>query len=184
VIIDAVTQRYADALWSLAEDQRVLPGVMNDVARLAQSVASGPVHDAVTSPRRDREERRKTVLSAASSMNPLVVNLIGLLFDKNREQVLLGLQPAFHKLQLEAAGQVDGIVESARSFDHAEMTLIAQSLSKQLGKTLNLTNKIVPELVGGARVIAGNRMIDYTVQGRLEALRQKLLNAPLGASRT
>lgn len=184
MIIDPVTQRYADALWSLAQDKGVLPAVKQDVARLAQSVASGAAHDAIASPRRDRAERQQIVSSATSNLSPLVANLIGLLFDKNREQVLLGLGAAFHKLELEEAGQVDGVVESARPLGQAEMTHIATSLQAQFGRTLNLTNKIVPELVGGARVTAGNRMIDYSVQGRLEALRRKMMDVPLSGART
>ena len=61
------------------------------------------------------------------------------------------------------------------------MDLIATQLGPQFGKELVLTNKIVPDLVGGARVIAGNRMIDYSVQGRLDALRRRLMDAPLPA---
>jgi F-type H+-transporting ATPase subunit delta len=44
-----------------------------------------------------------------------------------------------------------------------------------------LTNRVVPELIGGARVVAGTRMFDGSVQGRLEALRRNLLQAPLPA---
>jgi hypothetical protein len=99
------------------------------------------------------------------------------------------LHDALHRLRLadhsfEAAGQVDGIVESARPLDAAALAHLSTSLAVHFKKKLNLENKIVPELVGGARVIAGNRMIDYTVQGRLEALRRKLLDVPISASRS
>jgi F-type H+-transporting ATPase subunit delta len=181
VIVDPVTQRYADALWSLAKDKGVLPAILSDVSKLSQSLATGAARDAITNPRRERGERREAVMAVASGLHPLVVNLVSLLFDKQREQVLLGLSAALHKLQLQESGQVDGIVESARPLGAAEIALLATSLGPQFGKTLNLTNTIVPELVGGARVVAGNRMIDYSVQGRLEALRRKLLNAPLPA---
>jgi F-type H+-transporting ATPase subunit delta len=113
-----------------------------------------------------------------------VQNLVGLLFDKGREEVLLGLGDAFHALELEAAGQVEGVVESARPLAKSEMDLVATQLGPQFGKQLLLTNKIVPDLVGGARVIAQNRMIDYSVQGRLDALRRRLMDAPLPAAQT
>jgi F0F1-type ATP synthase delta subunit len=48
-----------------------------------------------------------------------------------------------------------------------------------LEKKVALTNKVVPELVGGARVVAGNRMIDWSVQGRMDALRRRMLDARL-----
>ncbi len=60
--------------------------------------------------------------------------------------------------------------------------MVASQLVPQFCKSLLLTNKIVPDLVGGARVIAGNRMIDYSVQGRLDALRRRMMDAPLPAA--
>lgn len=180
MIVDAVTQRYADALWALASDKGVLQQVLSDVKRLGTVVATGAVRDAIENPRRDRAERHSVVHGSMGVVHPLTANLIGLLFDKHREGVLLGLADAFHKLELEAAGQIDGIVESARPLDAAALSHLSKSLGVHFGKLLNLENRIVPELVGGARVIAGNRMIDYSVQGRLDALRRKMMDAPLG----
>jgi F-type H+-transporting ATPase subunit delta len=179
---DPVTQRYADALWLLAQEKGVLAAVTADVQKLAQALANPVVRDALVNPRRDREERKKAILAAAAGLNPLVTNLVGLLFDKAREEVLLHVQDAFHGLQLEAAGQIEGVVESARPLGQTELDMVAAQLGPQFGKKLLLTNKIVPDLVGGARVIAGNRMIDYSVQGRLDALRRKLMDAPLPAA--
>ena len=56
---------------------------------------------------------------------------------------------------------------------------MAAQLGVVLGKKVALKNKIVPELVGGARVVAGNRMIDWSVQGRMDALRRRMLDARL-----
>jgi len=184
VIIDPVTQRYADALWALATEKAALEAILSDTKRLGGVVGSGAVRDAIENPRRDRAERQRVVIDALGKVHPFTANLIGLLFDKRRESVLIGLSAAIRKLELEAAGQIDGIVESARPLDAAAMAHLSTSLGVHFKKKLNLENKIVPELVGGARVIAGNRMIDYTVQGRLEALRRKLLDAPISAARS
>jgi len=39
-----------------------------------------------------------------------------------------------------------------------------------------------PALLGGARILVGSRMLDGTVHARLEALRVRLLAAPLPAA--
>jgi F-type H+-transporting ATPase subunit delta len=179
VIVDAVTQRYADALYGLAKAKSALSAVAADVEKLAQSVNAPALRDAVTNPRRERGERRRAVLAVADSMHPYVQNLVNLLFDKHREEVLIGIGRAIHKLRLDEKGQVEGVVESARPLGPNEMAQVAKALGRELGKELVLSNRVVPELIGGARVIAANRMIDYSVQGRLEALRRKLMDAPL-----
>ncbi|MDZ4774700.1 MAG: ATP synthase F1 subunit delta [Planctomycetota bacterium] len=184
MIVDAVTQRYADALWALASESGALAQILSDVKRLGGLVTTPAVRVAIENPRRDRAERHKIVVGAVGNVHTLFANTIGLLFDKHRESVLLGLADAFHKLELEAAGQIDGIVESARPLDAEALSHLSNSLGVHFGKKLNLENRIVPELVGGARVIAGNRMIDYSVQGRLDALRRKLMDVPLSRANT
>ena len=71
------------------------------------------------------------------------------------------------------------MVESARPMDQATMERVSADMGRALGKKLILKNRVVPEIVGGARVIAGNRMLDGSIQGRLDALRLRLLQAPL-----
>lgn len=177
--VDPVTARWADALYGLAKRKGDLPAVASDVAQLSTSLAVPATRDSILAPTRDREERRRSAQSFASGLHPLVQNVVNLAFDKGREEVLLGLGQAFHALALEDNGQLEGVVQSARPLGPAEMLQISTAVGAELGKTVLLKNEIHPELVGGARVIAGNRMIDYSVQGRLEALRRKMMEAPL-----
>ena len=65
--------------------------------------------------------------------------------------------------------------------DTAEMERVATEFGRVLGRKLILKNRVVPELIGGARVIAGNRMLDGSVSGRLEALRRRLQEVPLSS---
>jgi F0F1-type ATP synthase delta subunit len=44
-----------------------------------------------------------------------------------------------------------------------------------------LKNEVAADLVGGVRVIVDNRMIDNSVQGRLNGLNRKLREVRLGA---
>ena len=60
-----------------------------------------------------------------------------------------------------------------------EIARLAAALSGVLGKKVHLENRIVPDLIAGVRVIADNRMIDYSARGRLDGLRRKMLSAPL-----
>lgn len=181
MIVDPVTLRWAEALYALARKQGVLDFVKSDVARLATALA-GTAGDAVFQPRLDRAARRSLVLARAGNAHVLVTNFVELAFDRRREQVLRGIGAAFRRLELAEHGIAEGIVQSARPLGAAELDLIARSVGAELGKQVVLENVIVPELVGGARVIAANRMIDWSVQGRLEALRRKMMEARMPAA--
>lgn len=178
MIVDAVTTRWAEALDSAAKKQGASAAVRADVARLASALATPGGGDAFH-PRLDREERRRLVLGKLGGAHALVVNFVGLVFDRRREDVLRGIGRAFKRLELAERGIVEGVVESARPLGAAELATLAREVGAHLGKQVELRNEIVPELVGGVRVRAANRMIDWSVQGRLETLRRRLLEVPL-----
>ena len=183
MIVDAVTARYAGALYGLARRKNALDPVSKDVEALAAEIGRTATRGLLFNPRVERETKRKQLAPLLAAAHPLTRNFVNLLLDKDRESVLKGLAAAWKRLSLEERGAVEGRVESARPLDPADVSRLALALSPQLGRTLTLENKVVPELLGGARVYAANRMIDWSVRGRLEALRRKLLEAPLPSSR-
>jgi F-type H+-transporting ATPase subunit delta len=179
VIVDAVTARWAGALYGLAQKKGALAAVVADVERLGAEVARAEVRRVVLDPRIDDATRRGALASALSGAHILTKNFVGLAFDRGRAPVLVGLAAAFRRRILDEAGEVEGVVETARPIPDAQIERAAADVGRVLGKKLRLVNRVVPELVGGARIIAGNRMLDGSVSGRLEALERRLLQAPL-----
>lgn len=179
---DAVTKRYAEALFSLASSEGVLEAVSNDVLRLRAEFDSENVRAYLLDARIPSETRLSKLETVTSSMNQLTQNFVRLLFDRRREGVLAQLGEAFHQKHLAEAGAAEGVVESVRPLDEASLKNLADSLTKRIGKTVTLTSKLNPDLLGGARVIVENRMIDFTLRGRLDALKKRMLEAPIGSA--
>jgi F-type H+-transporting ATPase subunit delta len=184
VIVDPVTTRYAGALYGLARRKDALDPVSKDIAALAAEVARTSTRGLLFNPRVEREVKRKQLAPLLAAAHPLTRNFVNLLLDKGREDVLQDLPAAWKRLSLDERGALEGRVESARPLDPADVSRLATTLSAKLGRSLTLENKVVPELLGGARVFAANRMIDWSVQGRLESLRRKLLEAHLPSAST
>lgn len=178
-MIGQVAQRYAEALYDLASRQGVLELVSADVATLGRETQQAQVAAFLVNPRIDRSERQAKLTSVTGSFHALTQNFVNLCFDKGREGVLCEVAEAFRQRQLTEAGIVEGVVESARPLESGEVTSLATHLGARLGKTVQLENRVRPDLVGGFRVTVGSSMIDATVQGRLEDLRDRLLTVPL-----
>jgi F-type H+-transporting ATPase subunit delta len=179
--VDPVTSRYTEALYSLAEKQGHLEAVAGDVERLGSELSLPKVRGFICNPRLAGSERLTKLESVLGGMHELTQKFVRLLFAKNREQVLLGLAGAFRQRRLDAAGIVEGTVESARPLDGEAIDRLASALGARLGKKVHLENVIHPELVGGFRARIGGRMIDMTISGRLARLRDQLLSAPITA---
>ena len=178
-MIDPVTTRYSDALFNLAKSQGVMENVHKDVQRLASEMDRPAVSAFMTDARISVETRRSKLASLLADMHPLLQNFVNLLFDKRREGVLSNLGAAFHRRLLDEGGAAEGIVESARPLAPDQLASIAAAVGPRIGKELELQNRVVPELIGGVRVIVQSRMLDYSVAGRMEGLRKVMLDAPL-----
>ena len=178
-MFDAVTVRYTEALFGLAKSRGVLDQVAGDVNRIGAEFSNADVAAFFFDARISTEARREKLQPLCAGMHELTRNFVNLLFDKRREHVLGSLGGCFHRRMLTERGATDGIVESARPLGAAEVTQIATALGRRLGKAVTLQNRIVPELVGGVRVIVENRMIDVSLRGRLDGLRKSMLEAPL-----
>jgi F-type H+-transporting ATPase subunit delta len=179
VIVDPVTQRYAEAFFELASEKGVVDEVRADVERIAAEVADETVGAWLFDARVPVEERRRQVDRLLVDAQPLTRNFVGLLFDKGRVQVLRGLGEAFRRRWLASRGAVEGVVESALALGSGELAELAVAVGATLGKEVLLANRINSDLVGGVRVLVENRLIDYSVRGRLAGLRRKMMEAEL-----
>jgi len=65
-------------------------------------------------------------------------------------------------------------VESAFAIDSAALADLVTTLEKRFGRKLNVTVKLVPELIGGVRVVVGDEVLDTSVKARLEQMKTAL----------
>lgn len=179
MILDPVTNRYAEALFGLAKQEGALATVCDDVSLLARELGVKSVAEFFIDARVPLAERRQKMEGLTRGMHQLTRNLIGLLFDKRREDVLPGFGDAFKGHWLADQGAAEGVVESARPLEDLELAKLADSLGKRLEKNLKLTNVVRPELLGGVRVIVGSQMVDSSIIGRLDGIKKRMQSAAL-----
>lgn len=178
-MIDPVTARYVEALYRLAQARGVLAAVRSDVQRLAGELGPGGALAFVFDERMPLATRRAALGGKLAGAHELTRDFVELVLDKRRVEVLRHMGVAFHRRDLDERGAAEGTVESARPLDAAELARLAAALGPRIGKQLVLENRIVPELIGGLRVVVESKMIDASLSGRLESLKKSLLSAPL-----
>ncbi|MDP6538796.1 MAG: ATP synthase F1 subunit delta [Planctomycetota bacterium] len=177
MIVDAVTARYAEALYRLAAERGGLEAVRGGVEQLAAEIAEPRVSAFLFDARVPATEKRSRLERLTQTFHPLLRNLVGLLFDKHREEVLRGLGPAFRQRYLAGKGAVEGRVQSARPLSQADIDGLAGAVGKRISKEVLLENEIDADLVGGVRVLVDNRLVDHSVRGRLAGMRKRLSSA-------
>jgi F-type H+-transporting ATPase subunit delta len=69
----------------------------------------------------------------------------------------------------------DAQLKSAAELTEADMALIKAKLSEATGKTVRLSSEVDTSLIGGVVVRIGDKVIDSSLVGRLEKLKENLL---------
>jgi F-type H+-transporting ATPase subunit delta len=80
----------------------------------------------------------------------------------------------FQNMRREAEGEIRAEVRSAYSLDEKTESAIAQALERKFGKRVSVASRVDEDLMGGLVIQAGDLVIDGSVKGGLEQLRNRL----------
>jgi F-type H+-transporting ATPase subunit delta len=72
-------------------------------------------------------------------------------------------------------GIVVAHVTTAERLSEAEQALVREKLEGMTGKTVDLTLRIDPDIIGGIIVRVGDQVIDGSVRNKLEKMRTRLI---------
>lgn len=178
--VSSLAGRYATALFELAEQERALDTVADDLGRMAAMLAESPdLLRLIRSPviGRDDQGRAMEAVMAASAMAPLTRRFVGVV-AKNRRLFALPSMIRAYKAQLASRrGEVTAEVVSAMPLSEAQRDSIRQSLAASLGAKVTLEVRIDPQILGGLVVRVGSRMVDSSLRTKLQRLQLAMKGA-------
>lgn len=104
-----------------------------------------------------------------------IKNFLKILLSNSRFQGLDEIIEEFHHLHNIHHGVKEGTIYSAFSLTKTQITRIEEKLSEVEGSKIELRNKIQDELIGGIKVVIGDRVYSDNINERIENLRKSLL---------
>jgi F-type H+-transporting ATPase subunit delta len=173
-------QRYAKALFDLANETGALRAVEADLKSLAVALNdSADLRRLLASPVFGAADKAKglAAIAAKAKFNPTTGKFLGLLAANGRAGDLSAAISAFRVLAAKARGAVSAEVTSAAPLTAAQATGIAASLRTALGKDPEITTRVDPSLLGGIKVRVGSRLFDASLKNKLDSLKFALKRA-------
>jgi F-type H+-transporting ATPase subunit delta len=113
-------------------------------------------------------------LQKGLSLDSKVANLLRTVLDNGRLAALPEIASQFNTLVNGQSGVSDATIQSAYPMSLVQVAETVEALEKRFGRKLNPTVAVVPELIGGVRVIVGDEVLDTSVKARLEQMRAAL----------
>jgi F-type H+-transporting ATPase subunit delta len=106
----------------------------------------------------------------------LVRNFARLAVEKGRASELVEMAAEFETLVAAEARVLDVELTTAAELSDADFERIVSDIEKKSGRKVQATRSVDPELIGGIVLQAGSLRLDASVKGRLDRLRQELVN--------
>ena len=181
-LTDAVLAgRYARALFEAAQAAKAADAVRQDLAALAQAWRKdAALSTALSHPRLSPAEKKAAVKRALQKApHALTDRFVGLLLAKKRGSLLPATSALFEARADEAAGISRVQARTARPLADAQVKALSAALEKALKTKVALEVVEDEALLGGVVVRAGDRLWDLSLRGRLEKLREKLLETSI-----
>ena len=173
----SLSGRYALALFELANEQKKLEAVGQDLAAVSQALAeSDELKALTTSPLVGREEAVRAVAAAAATMqlDGITANFLGVLARNRRLAQLPGVIRAYNMLSARHRGEITAEVTSAHSLDDGQVDAIRQNLRTRMGRDIAVDLNVDPAILGGLVVKIGSQMIDGSIPTKLNTLAQAM----------
>lgn len=170
----STARRYAEAAFDVARQDGDLQGWLADLRAASEALQEPNTAAFFKDPNVGRDERLEALDKLVGHIRPHVLNLLRVLAVRQRLYLLPGIAREFEDLEREARGVAQAYVTVARPVDEAEKAEIASRLGQMTGKQIDVHTQVDPNILGGIVVRMGDRLIDASVAGRLQRLRQQL----------
>jgi F-type H+-transporting ATPase subunit delta len=121
------------------------------------------------------DQRLGTIGIGFAGIGPQTLNLLRILAVKQRLYLLPPILREFEELERTARGMAEAHIVVARPVDEQEEKGIADQLTQSIGKTVEVRIEVDPAILGGIVVRIGDRLIDASVAGNLQRLRQQMV---------
>jgi F-type H+-transporting ATPase subunit delta len=175
-----VGERYAQALFDLADETGALEAVRADLKSLRAAWGeSADLRRLATSPLMAAEDQQKGLVAIAdkAKFNGVTRNFLGLLAQTGRARDRTGVIAGFDVLYARKTGVVAAEVVTAQALTAAQLKSIQTALRTALGKDPELSTRVDASILGGLKVKVGSKLFDASLKTRLDQMKFALKRA-------
>ena len=174
----STAKRYAKAVFELAHADGDVDAWRGRLSRLQQLFADSKVEGIVANPAIS-PERRTGMLDVLDdgTLGQEGRNLGKLLVEARATAAIGQLREEYDRLDDQAQGRVRGVVTTAVPLAAQDRERLEADLSRRFGAEVRLEARLDPRILGGLVLQVGDRLIDASVQSRLQQLRRQLKTA-------
>jgi len=174
----AVAHRvYAEALFEASREKDALAAVREEFdAFSAALVESEELRGFLRNPQIETETKLAALDDLLSGGDQIFLNFVHLLAEKGRIAEVEDVHEEFGRLLAREERVLELELTTAVELSDTEAAKVVEQIEEASGRSVVATRTVDPALIGGIVVQAGSVRADASVRGRLDQLREELIN--------
>ena len=171
----AVARRYAEAVFEIGREHNSVERWRADIQVLAEHFGNRRLAVILGEPKlgfKTKEQILRDLLT--DKVQPDALGLAVLLTERGLVELMPRVATEFERLYDDFKNQAKATVTTAVQLDAGEQARLVNALQQVTGKTIQLTTRVDPAILGGVVARVGDTLIDGSVRRRLELLREQI----------
>ena len=170
-----IARPYAEAAFKIADAQGKLADWSAVLGNLAAVAADARVRAAIGDPNLSSAKVAGLFISIlAGKLSGEAENFVRVLAENGRLDVLAEIRSQYEALKNAREGVVEAEIHTAFEMDQAQLSDLVARLEKNTGRKVRAKVSVDKSLIGGVKVVLGDKVIDGSARAQLGALENAL----------
>lgn len=166
-----IARPYAEAVFKLAHEQNALAKWSAALANLDAVVGDARVQAIISDPKVSAQQLEGLVLGViGDKLEGAARNFVQVLVQNGRLELTPHIRGLYENLKREHEGVLEASVISALPIGDDQVKALVAALEAKFKRKITTKVEIDPQLIGGVKIVVGDKVIDATVRGRLDAM--------------
>ena len=170
-----IARPYAEAAFRLADAQGKLADWSAALGNLSAVAADERVRAAMGDPNLPAAKVAGLFIAIlAGKLSGEAENFVRVLAENRRLEVLVEIRAQYEALKNEREGVVEADIHSAFELAPEQLADLVSRLERKTGRQVKAKVRVDPSLIGGVKVVLGDKVIDGSARAQLGALESAL----------
>jgi len=176
--VEEIAQVWARALFEVAKEHDLLDKVREQLGAFTDALNGN--RDLMVfffSPYFSTQEKKDGLERAVTDAEPVLMNFLEALIERHRMPAIFRIKAQYEVLWEDERDLLTVEVTSAVELDKSTVSSIGKRIGEQTKRTVELSSKVDPDILGGIVLRVGNVILDASIRNRLEQLRKQVARA-------
>ncbi|WP_432662596.1 F0F1 ATP synthase subunit delta [Wukongibacter baidiensis] len=171
-----VSRTYSEALFEVALEENKVDLFLDEISFVADTFKLHPEFFEIFKTPLVRVDEKKKIMEEVfgDKLSQEMNNFLKIVIDKRRGHFIQQIKSEYIKRVDQHKGIVNAVAITAVPLTEEDKTTLRNKLSVLTGKDVKLSNDIDENVIGGILVKIGDKVIDGTIKGRLEEMKESL----------